>query len=250
MKPIGFIVIAALLVIALVASVASFTMPSLLGRPIVPSLGQQSAPELPSQAITPGEVAAQDETFSLTLSGNVYLDKIPVEGAEVTIYLNGKKMGTTTAGDLYQFQVPGVRIGDVIRVDATYEGYTGTATEKVKFKSIYLDVNIKSGRSFIRNALEMLPTKDDISQAEQQPQTTAATTPTSSSGSPSSSTTSTSSADANALTSQIVGDTTKTLTNTIGQTNNAMTAQPVTTADTGSGLKISDLGSAMNAAGF
>ncbi len=245
------IVITVTLIAILAVSVAAFNMPSLLGRPIVPGLTQQAAPQLSTQALTPEDLKAQttEETFSLTISGNVYVDKLPVEGAEVTIYLNGRYMGKTTAGDLYQFQVPGVRIGDTVRVDAKYQGYTGSATEVVKFKSMYLDVNVKSGRSFIRNALEMLPKKSDLENQQQQQTTTPTSTPQQTSASSSSPLTSTS-ADANQLTSQVVGDTTKTLANTIGMTNGAIAQPaPVSTADAGSGMNINSLSDMMNFAG-
>ena len=165
------VIISAALIVALVACVASFSMPALLGRPMVPQMMQTAALELPTQTITPEQVAAQsaDETFSVRVSGNVYFDKLPVQGAEVTVYLNGREVGKSTAGDIYMFEVPGVRMGDTIRVDATYEGFTGTASEVVKFKSVSLNVDIKSGRSFIRNALGMLPTQDDIAKSQEQP---------------------------------------------------------------------------------
>lgn len=251
------IVMTVMLIAILAVSIASFNMPSLLGRPLTPQLMQPAAPAMTSMALTPEDVKAQtiDSSFTLTISGNIYVDKLPVQGAEVTIYLNGKQMGRTTAGDIYQFSVPGVRIGDKVRVDAKYKGYTGTATETVKFKSIYLDVNIKSGRSFIRNALEMLPKKDDLSQQQQQ-QTTTQTTPTTQSSNPvqtaqsaSNPSQALSTTDANQLTSQVVGDTTKTLINTIGQTKGGL-AQPATasTIDAGSGININSLSDMMNAA--
>jgi len=246
------IVITLTVIATLVVSVAAFTMPSLLGRPIVPGLTQQAAPQLTTQALTPEDVTAKvtEETFTLTISGNIYVDKLPVEGAEVTIYLNGQRVGKATAGDLYQFQVPGVKMGDTVRVDASYEGHTGTASKVVQFKSVYLDVNIKSGRSFIRNALDMLPTKDDLNQ--QQTATATATptsTPQQTSQSSSSPQTTTTSADANQLTSQVVGQTTKTLADTIGRTNGGR-ARPATTdtVDDGSGMNFNSLSDMMNAA--
>lgn len=220
------IVITVMLIAVLAAGIAAFNMPSLLGRPVVPGITKQVAPELPSQTIAPEDVTAQtaDTPFSLTVSGNVYLDKIPIQGAEVTVYLNGRYVGGATAGDLYRFSVPGVRIGDTIRVDAKYEGYTGSATEVVKFKSLYMDVNIKSGRSFIRNALEMLPTRDSISQQSQQQAAAPASTPQQAATPASSSPTSTSSAaDTKALTSQVMGDTSNMLLNTFGRNNNMLT---------------------------
>jgi hypothetical protein len=213
----------------------------------MPQMMQTAAPQLSAQAITPADVTAQsaDEIFSVRVSGNIYYDKLPVQGAEVTVYLNDRPAGKTTAGDIYMFEVPGVRMGDTIRVDATYEGFTGTASEVVKFKSVSLNVQIKSGRSFIRNALDMLPTKDDISQAEQQPAQQPVQQQTSA---PASTSPTTSSADANALTAQVVGDTTKQLTNTIGGTNNAIAnpAAQANMADTG-GMNINDIQSMINA---
>jgi hypothetical protein len=241
-------IIAAALIAALVYCVAAFSMPSLLGRSIMPQMMQTSAPQMSAQAITPADVTAQgaDEVFSVRVSGNIYFDKLPVQGAEVTVYLNGRQVGKTTAGDLYMVEVPGARMGDTIRVDATYEGFTGTASEVVKFKSMSMNVQIKSGRSFIRNALDMLPTQEDIAQAEQQP---AQQTAQQSTSTPASSSATTSTADANALTAQVVGDTTKQLTNTIGGTNNAL-ANPVATtgtADSGSGMNIKDIQNTINA---
>jgi biotin carboxyl carrier protein len=252
------LIISAVLIVALVASVAAFTMPSLLGQPMVPKmpavavpqLATAAAPQLPAQTLTPADVTAQaaDETFSLRVSGNVYYDKLPVQGAEVTIYLNGRQVGSTTAGDIYMFDVPGVRMGDTVRVDASYQGFTGTASEVVKFKSMSLNVQITSGHSFIRDALDMLPTKDDISQASQeqasQPAASSATTPAASSAT-------TSSADANQLTSQIMGNTANQLTNMVGGSNYGLT-NPVALTDPGNGaggMNINDIQSMINAGG-
>jgi hypothetical protein len=240
------IIIAAALIIALASgSAAAFSMPTLLGKPVVPQMFQQTAPQLPAAELTPEQVAtqAQEEVFSVRVSGNVYYDKLPVQGAEVTVYLNGRKVGQSTAGDIYMFEVPGCRMGDTIRVDATYEGYTGTASEVVKFKSMSLNVEIKSGHSFIRNALEMLPTQDDIKQAEQQPAQQQSTTPAASSSTPSGSSTTTSSADANALTQQIFGSTAQQLGNTASQSggtvlNPSTAAAPV---DAGNSMNINDI---------
>jgi biotin carboxyl carrier protein len=250
------LIIAAVLMVVLVSSAGAFSMPGLLGRPVVPQMFQTATPQLPAQTITPADVAAQtaNEIFSVRVSGNIYYDKLPVQGAEVTIYHNGRKVGQTTAGDIYMFEVPGVRVGDTIRVDATYEGFTGTASEVVKFKSVSLNVQIKSGRSFIRNALDMLPTKDDISQAQQQPaqqqQQPAQQQQQTSTPSGSSSTTST--ADANQLTSQIFGDTANQLGRTAGQSSNAVLnpATATTPLDTGSGMSLADIQKTINAGGF
>jgi NADH:ubiquinone oxidoreductase subunit len=229
-------------------------MPTLLGKSIVPTMFQQSAPQLPASTITPEQVAAQaaDEVFSVRVSGNVYYDKLPVEGAEVTIYLNGNRVGQSTAGDLYMFEVPGCRMGDTIRVDATYEGYTGTASEVVKFKSMSLNVEIKSGHSFIRNALDMLPTQDDIKQSEQQPAQQQSTTPAASSSTPSGSSTTTSSADANALTKQIMGNTANQLGHTASQSGNEVLnpSTATTPVDSGASMNINDIQSAINNGGL
>jgi biotin carboxyl carrier protein len=244
-------VISAVLIVALVASVAAFSMPSLLGRSIMPQMMQTAAPQLPAQTITPADVASQaaDETFSLRVSGNIYYDKMPVQGAEVTIYLNDRQVGKTTAGDIYMFEVPGVRMGDTIRADANYDGFTGTASEVVKFKSVSLNVEIKSGRSFIRNALDMLPSQEDISEAQQQPAQQQTQQPASQ---PAASSPTTSSADANQLTSQVFGDTTKQLTNSISGANNALAnpAAVTNTGDTGGGMNINDIQNAINAGGL
>jgi hypothetical protein len=247
------VIISAALIVALVACVASFTMPTLLGRPIVPQIMQTAAPQLPTQTITPADVTAQaaDEAFSLRVSGNVYYDKLPVQGAEVTIYLNGRQVGRTTAGDIYMFDVPGVRTGDTIRVDAAYQGTTGTASEVVKFKSMSLNVQIKSGHSFIRDALGMLPSQDDITKSQQeqasQPaaQTPAASTPAASSAT-------TSSADANQLTSQIFGNTANQLTNMISGSNNALADPTALTAPAAAAgnMNINDIQNTINAGGL
>lgn len=158
----------ALLLVTLVAGTAStgtaaFSFPNLFSMPMVNSLRPQTTLVSPQDA-----AQASDGPFTLSVSGNVYLDKIPVSGAEVSIYLNGKYMGKSTAGDLYMFKVPGVQVGDTIRVDASYQGYTGSVSEVVKFKSMYMDVYIKTKRSFIRTALEMLPTSEDMQNSQQQ----------------------------------------------------------------------------------
>jgi hypothetical protein len=252
-------VITAALIIALVAGTTAgataFSMPTLLGKSIMPGMFQQSASQLTPGAITPEQVTAQaaDEVFSVRVSGNIYYDKMPVSGAEVTVYLNGNKVGQTTAGDIYMFEVPGVRMGDTIRVDATYEGSTGTASEVVKFKSVSLNVNIKSGHSFILNALEMLPQQSDITEAQQQPaQEQASQQPSSSSSTPSGSSATTSSADASQLTSQVFGDTAKQLGNTAGQSSNAVLnpATAATPADTGTGMTLADIQNMINNGGL
>jgi hypothetical protein len=247
------VIISAALIVALVACVASFTMPTLLGRPIVPQMMQVAAPELPTQTITPADVTAQaaEGAFSLRVSGNVYYDKLPVQGAEVTIYLNGRQVGKTTAGDIYMFDIPGVRTGDTIRVDAAYQGSTGTATEVVKFKSMSLNVDIKSGHSFIRDALDMLPTQDDIAKSQQeQASQPAAQTPAAST--PSSGGTTTSSADANALTGQIFGNTANQLGNMISGANNAYANPAALTApaESGGNMNINDIQNTINAGGL
>jgi len=244
-------IIAAALIVVLVSGIAAFNMPTLFGKQIMPQIMQQSALELPTETITPEAVTAQaaDETFSVRVTGNIYFDQLPVQGAEVTIYLNNRQVSKTTAGDIYMFEVQGVRMGDTIRVDATYEGFTGSASEVVKFKSLSLNVEIKSGRSFIRNALDMLPTQDDIGEAEQQPAQQQTTQ--SQSSTPTGSTATTSSADANQLTSQIFGGTQNQLTNMISGANNAV-ANPTAltdTADAGS-MNINDIQNTINAGGF
>jgi hypothetical protein len=247
------VIISAALIVALVAGVASFTMPTLLGRSIMPQMMQGAAQGLPAQTITPADVTAlaAEETFSVRVSGNIYFDKLPVQGAEVTIYLNGRQVSKSTAGDIYMFEVPGVRMGDTIRVDATYDGFTGTASEVVKFKSVSLNVNIKSGRSFIRNALSMLPTQEDVANSQEQPasqpaaQTTAASTPSSSSAT-------TSSADANQLTGQIFGDTANQLGNMISGTTNAY-ANPTSLtapAQSAGNMNINDIQNTINSGGI
>ncbi|WP_424357018.1 hypothetical protein [Methanocella sp. MCL-LM] len=145
------------------AGTAAFSFPNLFSMPMVNSLRPQTTLVSPQDA-----AQASDGPFTLSVSGNVYLDKIPVSGAEVSIYLNEKYMGKTTAGDLYMFKVPGVQVGDTIRVDASYQGFTGSVSEVVKFKSMYMDVYVKTKRSFIRTALEMLPTSDDLQSSQQQ----------------------------------------------------------------------------------
>lgn len=185
--------IAVVLIIAMVACTGSFSVPRLFSFPnLMSSAGQTMG--------VPAQVA--DETFTLSVSGNVYFDRIPVNGAEVSVYLNGQLMARTTAGDVYMFKVPGVRNGDTIRVDATYQGYTGSNSKVVKFKTTSMDVNIRSDRSFIRTALELFPTSTDMTQSgqQQQPQQTA-TTPTGSGQ------TTTAAPDANQLSSQIFGNT-------------------------------------------
>lgn len=248
------VIISAALIVALVACLASFTMPTLLGRPIVPQMMQTAAPELPTQTITPQQVAAQaaDETFSVRVSGNVYFDKLPVQGAEVTIYLNGRQVGKSTAGDIYMFEVPNVRMGDTIRVDATYEGFTGTASEVVKFKSVSLNVDIKSGRSFIRNALGMLPSQEDIAKSQQEQASQPAATQTPAASTPSGGSTTTSSADANKLTGEIFGSTANQLGSMISGANNAY-ANPVAVtapAEDAGNMNINDIQNTINAGGL
>jgi hypothetical protein len=79
-----------------------------------------AAPQLPAQELTPADVTAQaaEETFDLRVSGNVYYDKLPVQGAEVTIYLNGRQVGKTTAGDIYNVR-SARRTGWAIRYEWT-----------------------------------------------------------------------------------------------------------------------------------
>lgn len=240
---------------ALLISLGAFSIPSLMGRPMVPQIMQAGATQVSPVQLTPEAVSQQataaGEVFSVRVSGNIYYDKMPVSGAEVSVYLNGRKVGQTTAGDIYIFEVPGVRKGDTIRVDATYEGRTGSASEVVTFKSMSLNVNIKSGKSFIRNALEMLPGKDDLDkqQAAATPAPTSTPQQTSQSSGTPASTPSTSTTDANALTSQVVDQTTNTLANTIGRTKGAV-AQPstISTANDGSGFSFNSLADMMNAA--
>lgn len=153
-----------------VFSTASMSVPHIT-MPKMPV--QMQTQDVQAVQETPGvkessETASSGEIFTLSLSGNVYVDKIPVQGAEVSVYVNGKYKGKTVAGDLYMFKVPGVKIGDNIKVVGRYQGMEGSAEETVKFKNMYLDVKIKSGQSFIRRALSIIPTEEDIKKAEEQ----------------------------------------------------------------------------------
>lgn len=247
-------IITAALIVALVSGTGALSMPSLLGKPIMPQMFQQSAWHAPAQPPTPEDVKARSagEAFTVRVSGNVYFDKLPVQGAEVTIYLNGDKVGQTTAGDIYMFEVPGVRVGDTIRVDATYDGFTGTASEVVRFKSMSLNVNINSGRSFIRNALEMLPSQEDLKEAEKQKQQAAQQPASQQASQPAgSSTMTTSSADAEQLTSQIFSDTAKQLGTTASQSSNAVLNPAAATlpANAGGGITLSDIQEMIKAEG-
>lgn len=213
MRVINTLLIVSLSVV-MIGGAAAFSVPDLYSMPILNSLKPNTALETPQvSADVPAETA--DGPFTLSLSGNVYLDKIPVNGAEVSVYLNGRYMARTTAGDLYMFKVPGVQIGDTIRVDATYQGYTGSETAIVKFKNMYQDVYVKTDRSFIRTALEMLPNSEDM-QDSQQTSTQQSEQPAST-GSSGNTETSTSNADAGQLTKQIWGDTSSVLGNTLNQ---------------------------------
>lgn len=198
------------LVVALLAGTAAFSMPNLFSMPMLQGLKTQTA-------VAPGDVPAEtgEGPFTLSLSGNVYLDKIPVNGAEVAVYVNGVHKGKSTAGDLYMFKVPGVNLGDTIKVEASYEGSKGSATDVVKFKNMYLDVYVKTDKSFIRSALEML-TADDSQGSQQQAAQQTQQPATSSGNSGSSSGTTTSGADARQLTSKIWGDTSNLLGSTMG----------------------------------
>lgn len=138
-----------------------------------------SPPSLQTPAVQqPGGVASpESEIFTLQVSGNIYYDKIPVQGAKVSIYHNGKYKGECEAGDIYMFKLPGVKVGDKIDIVAEYEGATGKASETVKFKTMYVNVYVKSGQSFIRRALDFLPTKDELEKS-QESQASAAQTET------------------------------------------------------------------------
>lgn len=201
------LVISVTIVAALITGTAAFSVPNLFNMPVFNALK-------PETTLVDPQVAAEstDGPFTLSLSGNVYLDKLPVSGAEVSVYLNGKYKGKTTAGDLYMFKVPGVKIGDTIRVDASYQGYKGSASDVVKFKSMYLDAYVSTERSFIRSALEMMAS-EDASQASQQ---SAQSTTPASTGSTGSSGTTSGSADASQLTNQIWGDTSKLMSSMMG----------------------------------
>jgi hypothetical protein len=243
MRLTNFILCAAV-VVALTLSAASFSMPSLLGQQIVPGspvMMKQTQLVAPSAVQTPSELGATP--FTLSVSGNVYFDKLPVQGAEVTVYVNGVYRAKTTAGDIYMFKVPGVRIGDVLRVDAKYQGYTGTASEKVKFKSIYLDVYIKSDRSFIRSALEMLPTSDDLAKSQQQKQPTTQQPAASSAGTGTGTGNgvTSSAADANKLSSDIFNNAFQSMGNK-GNMPTSVTTVPATDSafDTAMGSKLQD----------
>jgi hypothetical protein len=204
------LVLSVTVVAALIAGVGAFSVPNLFSMPTFNSLKPQTTLVDPQPAVD-----STDGPFTLSLSGNVYLDKIPVSGAEVSVYLNGRYVGKTTAGDLYVFKVPGVKIGDTIRVDASYQGYKGSVSEVVKFKSMYLDAYVSSDRSFIRSALEMM-SSEDAAQASQQ--TAAQSTTPASTGSTGGSGTTTGSADAGQLTNQIWGDTSKLMGSMMGTT--------------------------------
>lgn len=156
-------VLCALCMICMVG--ASFSIPD-IG---FPNMEAVSAPRLLPEGYVPTGPSSGTGYFTLSLSGNVYVDKMPVNGADVSVYVNGKLRGKTVAGDLYMFDVPGVMIGDTIEVHATFDGKTGSATEKVQFKNMNVNVYIKSGQSFIRRALDFLPTGSDLDESQQVP---------------------------------------------------------------------------------
>ena len=211
-QPIATITVSAILIGAtMIMGAAALSIPNLFSMPALSGLSTQTS-AMPFTMAGP----TADEPFTLSVSGNVYYDKIPVNGADVTIYLNGNKVGETTAGDMYMFEVTNVRNGDTIRVDASYQGNTGTASDVVKLKNMNLDVYVDSGHSFIRSALEMLPDMEnqqqqqaENQQAEPQQQQTA------SSASPSSMTTN--QADTDALLNQVNQNTADTLGQTLGE---------------------------------
>lgn len=242
----------AVLITVMIGSASALSMPSMLGRPIVPGIQGLSQVTQPSQLPTPAQVAATpaEELFTLTVQGNVYFDKLPVQGAEVSVYLNGKFKGKTVAGDVYIFHVPGVRMGDKVTVEATYEGYTGSASEVVKFKSTFLDVNVKSDHSFIRSALALLPTQDDLNQAQQDKQQAAQqpqeTQTAAAAQAPASVTSPASLSNANKLASNVYGNTFKSMGSGFG---NVLGAQPSTPTPSGFDGQVSNLNDAMKASG-
>ncbi len=170
----------------------------------------------------------------------------------MTIYLNGRQVGRTTAGDIYMFDVPDVRIGDTIRVDAAYEGVHGD-----RFRSGQVqehEPERADQRVVIRSSgtpSTCCPRRTTSPSAQQQPASQpAAQTPAAST--PSGSSTTTSSADANKLTSQIFGNTANQLGNMVSGTNNAYANPTALTApaENAGNMNINDIQNTINAGGL
>jgi hypothetical protein len=116
----------------------------------------------------------------------------------------------------------------------------------VKFKNMYTNVYIKSDRSFIRSALDMLPSQEDLDKAQQarQSQGQQQQQPAASSGSGSQGST----ADASQLSSDIFKSAFGSMGNTAGQTVNAIGNMKPPSAPGFDG-RVTTLEDAMKAAG-
>jgi hypothetical protein len=120
------IVITVTLITILAVSVAAFNMPSLLGRPIVPGLTQQAAPQLSTQKLMPEDLKAHatEETFR-SLSPATYTSTSCQSGA--SDHLPERPVLGKRGGDL---AVPSARCPDR-RYRAgrrQIRGYTGSTT--------------------------------------------------------------------------------------------------------------------------
>jgi hypothetical protein len=145
--------------------VAAIAYPSCaLSLPGTPGAPEQPAMFFPMNMFYGGSASStpqSSEAVTLTISGKVYVDNVPVQGADVTVYVNSVQKAKTRVDQTYSFVLPGVHYGDTIEVMAVYSGLTGKASEDVDSGKMALDVHIARKNPFLSQALNMVPAGDE-----------------------------------------------------------------------------------------
>lgn len=113
---------------------------------------------------SPYTQSSNDITLSIT--GKVYVENVLVDGADVTVYVNGVQKAKYRAGQTYEFVIPGVHYGDTVEVMAIYSGFTGRVSKTVDKTSLVMDVRIARDNSFMSNAINMMPANDDATREQ------------------------------------------------------------------------------------
>lgn len=134
---------------------------SLPGTPGTPETPEMFFPMNMFYGGSASSTPQSSEAITLTVSGKVYVDNVPVQGADVTVYVNSVQKAKSRVDQTYSFVLPGVHYGDTIEVMAVYSGLTGKASKDVDSGSMALDVHITRENSFMSQALNMIPAGDE-----------------------------------------------------------------------------------------
>lgn len=134
---------------------------SLPGTPGSPEMPEMFFPMNMYYGGSASSTPQSSEAITLTVSGKVYVDNVPVQEADVTVYVNSVQKAKSRVDQSYSFVLPGVHYGDTIQVMAVYSGLTGKASKDVDSSNMALDVRITRKNPFLSQALNMVPATDE-----------------------------------------------------------------------------------------